>query len=195
MSIQRSAPSSDDRVVVEHTAREGGARDQGRRRTAVLLGMGCLSLAAGVLVYLTDRSASHLLGVPAVPALAERHLFGAVGQWLPSFAHTLAFSLFCAALLAPRPRWEYGACAFWLGVNAAFEVGQHPQVRGPLVDALRHDVGRGPIGRVIENYFLYGTFDVADLVASALGAALAATLLHRVRVRAENRHAASNHLQ
>lgn len=158
-------------------------------QTAVLLVIGSLGLAAGVLDYLTDRSAAASLLLPAVATLSGRHLFGAVGLWLPSFVHPLAFSLFSAALLAPRRRGWYGACAFWFVVNAVFEIGQHPQVRGPLTDAMRGAFGRGRIERALENYFLRGTFDVGDLVAAALGAALAAGILHGLRVHRKNPHA------
>jgi hypothetical protein len=142
-------------------------------RSATLWLAGCAALALGVSVYLIDRSAAH-------------RWFGAVGGWLPSFAHAFAFSLFSAALLSPRPDWQYGACGFWLAVNAVFEVGQHPQVREPLADALRRSVGQGPLARSVENYFLRGTFDIGDLVAAALGAAMAAATLRFLRIHREN---------
>lgn len=156
--------------------------------TAALWVIGCLSLAAGVLVYLSDRSASHALWVPAVTSLSGQHLFGVIGQWLPNFVHPLAFSLFSVALMAPRPGWRYSACAFWFGVNAAFEIGQHPQVRRSLVDALRHGLGQGQVELTLENYFLRGTFDVGDLVAALLGAAAAAGMLRGLAVRQETHH-------
>jgi hypothetical protein len=162
-------------------------------RTAALTTIACLSLITGVLVYLTDRAASQAVWIPAVAAMSGMHLFGSVGFWLPSFVHPLAFSLFSATLMAPQPRWEYGACVFWFALNAAFEVGQHSQLRGPLVDMLRQIAGQGPIARVFENYFLRGTFDVADLVAAAFGAALAAAILRRVRIDLGNRHDSSLH--
>ena len=166
----------------------GGIADGSASRLAVLWLLGIAVLALGMLVYLTDRPTSHTLLLPNFGLQAEHRWFGVVGGWLPSFVHPLAFSLFSASLLAPTPRWEYGACAFWFAVNAAFEVGQHPQIRGPLADALRHGVGQGPIARAVENYFLRGTFDRVDLVAAALGAALAAAILHRLRVHRNSHH-------
>jgi len=150
---------------------------------------GGLALGVGALVYWTDRDPNKASLIPAVAMLAGLHLFGTLGGWLPSFVHPLAFSLFSAALMATRARSEYGACAFWFALNAAFEIGQHPQVRRPLADALRHGFGEGPVARAFENYFLRGTFDLGDLVAAALGAALAAAVLHSLRVHQENRHA------
>jgi hypothetical protein len=150
---------------------------------------GVLALGVGALVYWTDRDPGSASLIPGVAMLAGLHLFGALGGWLPSFVHPLAFSLFSAALLAPRLRWEYCACAFWFAVNAAFEIGQHPQVRGPLADAIRLGLGHGPVARAFENYFLRGTFDFGDLAAAALGAALAAGILRCVRVHPESHHA------
>jgi hypothetical protein len=169
-------------------AGRGRLRRLARDPTAASLVIGGLSLAAGVLVYLTDRSASPALLLPAVASRPGWHLFGVIGQWLPSFVHPLAFSLFSAALLPPLPRWQYGACAFWFMVNVAFEIGQHPQVRGPLADALRHVPGPGPVVRALENYFLRGTFDPGDLIAAALGAALAAGILRLLYPQPENGH-------
>ena len=158
-------------------------------RTAALLAIGCLALTAGVLVYLTDRQASHAPLMPAVTALSGRHLFGALGGWLPSFVHPLSFSLFSAALLAPGRRREYGACAFWFAVNAAFEIGQHPQVNRPLADALQDVLGQGSFARALQSYFLRGTFDPGDLIAAAFGSAVAAWLLRRLRATQGNCHA------
>lgn len=185
MPIQRLKKSCGRRVLVECAGPEFLARGQ----TTALRVIGCASLAAGVLVYLSERSPSHALLVPVLAPLSGQQLFGAIGLWLPSFVHPLAFSLFSAALLALQPRWRYGACAFWFGVNAAFEVGQHPQVRGPLAEAVRQGLGQGPVARAFENYFLRGTFDLGDLIAAALGAALAACILRLLCVHRENCHA------
>ena len=150
------------------------------RAIAILLGIGSLSLGVGALVYLTDRPGWQAPLVPMVPALSGRQWFGALWPWLPSLMHTLAFSLFSAALLAPQRLWQYGACAFWFAANAAFEVGQHPQIREPLANALREGFGQGSIARSLENFLERGTFDIADLVAAALGATLAAGILRLI---------------
>ena len=71
----------------------------------------------------------------------------------------LAFSLSSAALLTPQRRWELGACAAWFAVNAAFEIGQHAQVRGPLADVLYQGLGGSAVTRALANHFLCGTFD------------------------------------
>jgi hypothetical protein len=159
------------------------------RQRGVLWLKGSGALGLGMLVYLCDRPASQALLMPQLGFLAGHSWFGIAGQWLPSFVHAFAFGLFSAALLAPRPRWVFGACGFWFAVNAAFEIGQHPQVRGPLAAALQRGFGEGPVVRACQNYFLRGTFDVADLVAAALGALLAAGVLHRLLIQRSENHA------
>jgi len=144
--------------------------------SAMLGAAGCLALGVGVLVYLSDRDASRALLIPAVAALAGGHLFGALGQWLPSFVHPFAFGLFSAAVLPPRAGPRYGACVVWCAVNVAFELGQHPWVREPLAEALQ-SAAWTPLARPLANYFLRGTFDVGDIAAAVLGGSAAAVLL------------------
>ena len=145
-------------------------------RPGLLIGAGGLALALGLLVYVADRDPSHAVWIPAVAVLAGSHLFGALGQWLPSFVHPFACSLFTVAVLPGSARPRYGACVAWFAVNAAFELGQHPQLRAPLADALRQ-LGPAPLATPLANYFLHGTFDPGDLLAVALGAGAAAAWL------------------
>ena len=155
----------------------------------LLAAIACLALAVGVLVYLTDRDTSHAVLIPAVGALAGSHLFGALGQWLPSFVHPFAFSLFTAAALPPRSASRYGACAAWCAVNVAFELGQHPRVSARLAEALQGSFAQTALTRPLANYFLRGTFDVGDIVAAVIGAFAAAGVLHFMQRASENDHA------
>ena len=95
---------------------------ESRNRDALLAALACLALAMGVLVYLADREPSHAALIPSVQVLAASHLFGTLGQWLPSFVHPFAFSLLAAAALPPRMARRYGACAAWCAVNVLFEI-------------------------------------------------------------------------
>ena len=153
--------------------------------TALLVLMGCFGLALGLLVYLTDRDALHAALIPAVPALAGGNLFGAFGQWLPSFAHPFAFSLFTAAAHRSSASPAYWACAMWCAVNVAFEAAQYPGTSLAIAESLEGGLGRSWLTYSLSNYVLRGTFDVGDLVAAALGALAAAGTLyvvHRVGV-------------
>ena len=152
---------------------------------ALLVAPGCLALAVGLFVYLTDRDAAQAMLVPGVAALAGSNLFGPLGQWLPSFVHPFAFSLFTAAALSPRSVWRYGACASWCAVNVAFELGQHPQVSTRLADAVQVAFGPTSLTQPLASYFLRGTFDGGDIAAAILGALAAAGLLWLSRARRE----------
>jgi hypothetical protein len=143
--------------------------------------MGCVGLAVGLLVYLTDRDASHAALVPAVPALAGGNLFGAFGQWLPSFAHPFAFSLFTAAAHRSSASPAYWACVMWWAVNLAFEAAQYPGTNLAVAEILQGSLGRSWLTHSLSNFVLRGTFDVGDLVAAAAGALAAAGTLYLVQ--------------
>jgi hypothetical protein len=150
--------------------------------------LGCLALAIGVLVYVTDRNASASLLMPAWALTTNGNWFGAVGQWLPSFIHPFAFSLFTASLLSRASPWRYGACAAWCVVNIAFELGQHPDVKTPLAQAIVSGPFPGALQEVFANYFLHGTFDFFDIAAAILGALAAAGVLCLASRSQELRH-------
>lgn len=161
----------------------------GWRRSASLVAVASGALLLGVLVYLIDRSGSSAAMIPRVDALAGRHVFGAIGQWLPSFVHPLAFSLLTAAAQPARAAPRYGVCIAWGAVNVGFEVGQHAAIREHLAGALYDVLGRTPPVRWLASYFLHGTFDVGDMLAACLGALAAAAVLYLVRPRPEQTHA------
>lgn len=147
------------------------------RQSVHLLVLGLLMLAPGVLVYLTDRDPARAWLMPSLPALAGHLSWGAAGGWLPSAAHTAAFSLFTAAALPARLAWRGGACAAWFFINAAFEAGQHPALRDSLGAALQHPLVPAAWSQALARYFVNGRFDVADIAAAAAGAAAAAAVL------------------
>jgi hypothetical protein len=151
-------------------------------RTATLAAVGCVVFALGLLVYLTDRDASKVALLPDVAILAGRHVFGALGYWLPSFVHVFAFSLFTGAALPERSVPRYGACIGWFAVNLVFEVGQHPTVSARLAKVLQGDLSGMPLAQRLARYFVHGTFDSGDIFAAlmgALGAGAVLRLMHR----------------
>jgi hypothetical protein len=158
-------------------------------RTAVLVATGLMAMAVGLLVYLIDRDPSHAALIPAVEALAGSSLFGVLGQWIPSFVHPFAFSLFTAATYPSRASAGYSACAAWWAVNVVFEVVQYPGINWAVAEAAEGELGRAWPARLLSNYVLRGTFDVGDLIAATVGAVGAAGVLyflHRLEVNHEN---------
>ena len=150
-------------------------------RRALLALVGALALAIGLIVYLTERDPSRAALIPAAAALATGPLVGVLGQWLPSFVHPLAFSLFTAAARRAWTPPAYGACLAWWAVNVAFEVGQHPVVAAPVAAWLAELPQLGSIQALLAAYFLRGTFDPIDLLAATLGALAAAAMLRAVQ--------------
>lgn len=148
-----------------------------------LAALGCLALAAGTLVYLTDRDPSRAALIPAIPVLAGLGLFGGLGAWLPSFVHPFAFSLLTAAVQCPRHSPAYWVCALWWAINVAFEVAQAPSVSAEVADVLPKLLGQSWLTDATSRYLLRGTFAVADLVATTAGAAAAAAVLRFVHFR------------
>jgi hypothetical protein len=136
-----------------------------------LLGAAVYSLARPAAIHALPQ-ALHAPGVLRLPAW--------LGGSLPTFAHTTAFSLFTAAALAGTRYPVWRVCALWAGVNAAFELGQHPLLRQPLSRGL---LGAAWPVEAVRDYFARGTFDVADLLAALLGGLAAWGLLTWARDR------------
>lgn len=142
-----------------------------------LAALGCLALAVGTLVYLTDRDPSRAALIPAFPVLAGLGLFGGPGAWLPSLVHPFAFSLLTAALRQPGKSPAYWACAMWWGIDVGFELAQTPLLGAPLASGLGHPLWPAWLVDSLSHYATRGTFDVADLIAATAGAIAAAVVL------------------
>ncbi len=155
-------------------------------RRAVLGSAACLALLLGSLVYLMERDAAHVALMPAAATLPIGPVFGALGQWLPSFVHPFSFSLLWAAARPPEAPPAYGACAGWWAVNVLFEIGQHPNLNVPLAGFVKDTFGDGRATQMLMGYFLRGTFDRGDIVAATAGAMAAAALLMLVCRKAES---------
>lgn len=135
------------------------------------------ALLLGLAIYLTDRAAGHAIWIPAVPALAGRLSFGALGGWMPSLLHPFAFALLTVAARAPHPRPAYGACLAWWAVNVVFEAVQHPLLSGPLAAFVAESDVTATLLRPFAAFAVRGTFDTGDIVAATLGALAAAAVL------------------
>lgn len=158
--------------------------------TVILTASATFVFLIGVLVYFSDRPPASTLLIPTIAPFVQHNRFGVLGQWLPSFVHPFAFSLFTvAALGSAAPAWRYGACALWLGINVCFEVGQHAVFKSPLTEAMNAGPGECAIARSVLNYLIHGTFDVGDMLAAVLGALAAAALLYLVDRCRELHHA------
>ena len=128
------------------------------------------ALAVGVAVYVLDRppGSAYLLPRDATLYSGTASWFGGVGDWIPAFLHVFAFSLLSAALLSASRAAAACACVAWWAIDSLFELGQHPAI-GPHLGVA---------------YFVRGSFDPADLLATAAGALCAYATLILIRRRA-----------
>jgi hypothetical protein len=156
-----------------------------RARTGWLLGLAALALLLGALVYAVDRPAGSAYLLPRWMAanIPGREVFGAIGGWLPSFAHAFAFTVLTAAAM-PATRWRpWLAAALWCAIGVGMEVGQHPALSGRLAAALPAWFAGVPVLDHLGAYWRRGTFDAGDLLAVVAGCTLAAALVHEAGKR------------
>jgi hypothetical protein len=156
----------------------------------VQIGTGFLNLLAGLLLYLLTRPSdiyfvSFIKGVHGVHDSLHWALPfpSVISGALPSFLHVLAFSLLVGGILACGKRGYLIICCAWLFTNVLFELGQrYPISACEVIPKWFEEIC---ILQSVRNYFLNGTFDFFDLLASSVGAAAAYWIL--VRTRQERR--------
>lgn len=150
---------------------------------ARLLLIAFLSLMLGVMVYVTARSPATTAFLPTdfSMTLPWPPFVMAVAGNLPTFFHSLGFSLILVWLSGAGRIIAAGLCTGVFAVEALFEIGQHPLASKWLHNQLPHWLPES-----ISNYFLAGFFDPYDLVAAVAGAILALLLV--VAFEPERRH-------
>jgi len=128
---------------------------------------GVIVLIIGVFVYLVDRSSTSVYLIPDSWFLGDSipPVFGAIGDHLPTFAHTFAFILFTSAVLEPW-RWSaVVACTGWWAVGSVFEVAQSDAWAVAIAARVPAWFADWPLLDNVANYFIAGQFDRVDLVS------------------------------
>ena len=140
-------------------------------RTGLQLALGLGVLLLGALVYVLDRSPAQVPLLSAFNLFGQLpSVFGPIGDSLPTFAHAFAFAVLSAVILGNSRKVAFWTCLGWFGVDAAFEIGQHPHSAEALSQFLPASFEHLPILTQIESYFVLGTFAVWDLISIGLGA-------------------------
>jgi hypothetical protein len=140
------------------------------------------ALAAGVAVYVADRPAATAYLLPQALTLTDNPgaLFGTLGAFLPSFVHVYAFTLLTATVVSSSTPWSAAAIATaWCITDSLFELGQHPVIAPLIAQSLPAWFNDVPLLENVGPYFLRGTFDPADLIATLAGAAVAYLTINR----------------
>ena len=130
-----------------------------------------IALAIGILVYLLDRPSTSVYLIPDGWSFGDSipPVFGAIGDHLPTLAHTFAFILFSSALLEPW-RWAaLAACTWWWIVGSLFEVGQSDRWAALIATQVPDWFADVPLLENVADYFVAGQFDPFDLVSIAVG--------------------------
>ena len=139
------------------------------------VGIAAVSLSAAVAVYSLARYYPPALLEPLQATqsiLAARpDLFGS----LPSLFYILAMGLLVGSC-ATTPAGSRLHCSLWIGVAIALEFTQHPLIAVPLSSWLPAILGDS-IWTLTGPYWLSGTFDPADLLATVVGGAIALAIL------------------
>jgi hypothetical protein len=135
------------------------------------LSLAVVALVAGYALYAVARPFTHSLVLfhVAMPLPALPRPWSWLLGSAPSFLHTLAFCVLLALAVGGDRQRRLLACLVWFAVEIVAEVAQHPAV-GLWARTVVPELARSLPVRSL----LAGTFDVADLVAVASGAALAA---------------------
>ncbi len=138
--------------------------------------IGVAGLILGSLVYLIDRPPDQTYFVYSSKIDISLfntfpNLFGVIGNILPDFLHVFSFILITAGLFSCKRRGYLIICLSWFFVDSAFELCQKFNAL-PL--RIIPDWFEGiPFLENTKNYFQRGTFDMIDLVAIAVGTAVA----------------------
>jgi hypothetical protein len=167
-----------------------------RLSAAMLCAAATLVLGLGASVYVLDRPDGSAYGMPSgwVAYVPGRSFFGPVGDWLPSFAHAFAFTVFTAAMLPAARATPWVAAALWGAIGSVLEIGQHPALSATWAAALPAWLADVPVLDHLAAYWRHGGFDGADLAAGAVGCVSAVMCVLFVRSRGFHRVEA-NHVE
>lgn len=146
------------------------------RAVAAPMVLGAATLALGAVYYLSVRPMAIAAGFASIDSQQPPIVVLALGS-LPTFLHVLAFSMLTGALGASAESSRAWACIAWASVDGLFEFGQHEIVARLLVAQLDLRCGTNFVCARSGQFFLHGTFDIADIAAGALGGLLAYTIL------------------
>ena len=139
------------------------------------LGIAAFSLFAAVAVYCLARYYPPALLEPLQATqsilLGWPDIFGS----LPSLFYILAMGLLVGSC-ATTPAGSALHCSLWIGVGIALEFTQHPLIAVPLSNWLPSILGDS-LWKSTGPYWLRGTFDPADLLATVVGGAIALAIL------------------
>lgn len=133
------------------------------------------ALLLGVGVYALTRPIGSAYLLPAILEFDSSSLSlpAILGGSLPAFLHVYTFALLTIVVLGVTPKRAAWAAAAWCALDLLFEFGQWPPLAERLAAGLPGWFGQVPVLDHVGAYFVQGSFDPVDLLATLLGAVMA----------------------
>ena len=140
-------------------------------RQREIFSLGIVALGVGTLVYMFDRQPEFIYFLPGWLSLNSQPggFFGSIGYYLPTFLHVYAFILLTAVVAIPSITKLIPVCLAWFTLDTLFEVAQIDPIAQWLAIHTPAWFAGIPFLENTSNYFLFGTFDVVDLMSIAAG--------------------------
>jgi hypothetical protein len=149
-----------------------------RQRGMLAIAIGALCM--GGLLYALDRQHGHVYFLYAwTPAnYPTTRVFGSLGNYLPTFIHVYAFILLTVAVAAPAINKIIPICLAWFTLDSLFEIAQIDSSARWIAQHTPGWFSGIPILENTADYFLFGTFDVLDLLSISVGTIAAYITIH-----------------
>jgi hypothetical protein len=128
------------------------------------------ALFLGLMMYLFSRDPHQVYFLENVPTHFDTAADSnkAIDS-LPSFLHVYSFILLTSAVLSASLTTIRIICVFWFSIECLFEIGQYHAISYHITNHVPAWFADVPILKLVPAYFVYGTFDVVDIIAMLLG--------------------------
>ena len=169
-------------------------REKILRPETITLITAVIMLLLGVLVYSMDRQPGTAYFLPEWMRLGEGRgsVFGVLGQHLPTLVHVYTFIMLTMALVIPAAYYRrclLPVCLGWLAFDSVFEIAQINVIARVIAGWVPDWFAGIPFLENTANYFVYGRFDLADLLSIGLGTLAAYLTMHFIIKRSTHRAA------
>lgn len=143
------------------------------------------ALAIGVLYYALARRPEHVYFIAHwLPAhYASRAALGGIGAHIPTFLHVYSFILLTMVFTAADAARLIPICMAWFTLETIFEIAQLHSIALWIAAHTPSWFTGIPFLENAANYFLFGTFDILDLLSIATGTLAAYMTVLATQVR------------
>lgn len=143
------------------------------RKNMLAIALGALCI--GVVFYALGRQHNYVYFLPSwLPQVNyQLGIFGSLGNCLPTFVHVYAFILLTVVVTAPSIDKIIPICVAWFTLDSVLEIAQIDAIARWISTHIPGWFSGIPFLENTANYFLFGTFDMHDLLSIAAGSVAA----------------------